>query len=232
MGWYIVLRLLPGSNRFRRESFARTMSRLVCRPVGVRVRFVDRDRVSRHHPCVYVANHQSQIDYPILGAIYPGNALVMASQIGDWPFMGALFRSSGSLVLDRDVPHRAVAALEQAERAIRDERLSVWMFAEGTRGKARGQLGPFKRGAFRLAATTGVPVVPIVVSPLKPHTDLRGRRLEPHAVTVRVLEPMYPAGGGRENEDALRDAVRARMQTVLDELSGAALPRGYAARGR
>jgi 1-acyl-sn-glycerol-3-phosphate acyltransferase len=70
----------------------------------------------------------------------------MASQIGDWPFMGMLFRSSGSIALDRDVPVRAAAALDEAERAIREDGLSVWMFAEGTRGKIPGKLGPFKRG--------------------------------------------------------------------------------------
>src|SRR5205823_928096 len=74
VGWYMLLRLVPASNRYRRESFARAMSRLCCRPVGVRLRFIDRDRVGQHHPCVYVANHQSQIDYPILGTIYPGDA--------------------------------------------------------------------------------------------------------------------------------------------------------------
>ena len=63
-----------------------------------------------------------------------------------------------------------------------------------------------------------MPIVPVVVSPLKPYTDLRGRRLEPHEVTVRVLEPIYAPGNSRDDEDMLRDAVRARMQAALDEL--------------
>ncbi|MEP6732399.1 MAG: lysophospholipid acyltransferase family protein [bacterium] len=213
--WYVLLRLVPVSNAFRRKSFARVMARLCCRPVGVRLKIYGRERIGQLRPCVYASNHQSQIDYPIVGHIFPDDALIMASQIGDWPFMGMLFRSSGSIVLDRDVPVRAAAALEVAEKAIREDGLSVWMFAEGTRGKVAGVLGPFKRGAFRLAAQTGVPIVPVVISPLKPHTDLRGRRLTPHDVTMRVLEPVYANGSSREDEDELRAEVRSRMQRVL-----------------
>jgi 1-acyl-sn-glycerol-3-phosphate acyltransferase len=214
--WYVLLRFVPVSNAFRRKSFARVMGALCTRPAGIRLTIIGRERVKRHRPCVYASNHQSQIDYPIVGHIFPDDALIMASQIGDWPFMGMLFRSSGSIVLDRDVPVRAAAALDEAERAIREDGLSVWMFAEGTRGKIPGMLGPFKRGAFRLAARTGVPVIPVVISPLKPETDLRARRLTPHDVTLQVLDPVYANGPTREDEDELRDEVRARIQYTLD----------------
>ncbi len=213
--WYVLLRFVPVTNAFRRKSFARVMGRLCTRPAGVRLHIIGRDRVGRHVPCVYASNHQSQIDYPIVGHIFPDDTLIMASQIGDWPFMGMLFRSSGSIALDRDVPVRAAAALDEAERAIREDGLSVWMFAEGTRGKVAGTMGPFKRGAFRLAARTGVPVIPVVISPLKPETDLRARRLTPHDVTLQVLDPVYANGPTREDEDELRDEVRARMQRTL-----------------
>ena len=214
--WYVLLRFVPVSNAFRRKSFARVMAFLCTRPAGIRLTIIGAERVGRPTPCVYASNHQSQIDYPIVGHIFPGDTLIMASQIGDWPFMGMLFRSSGSLTLEKDVPVRAAADLEKAERAIREDNNSVWMFAEGTRGKIPGKMGPFKRGAFRLAARTGVPVIPVVISPLKPETDLRGRRLTPHDVTLEVLDPVYANGPTREDEEELRDEVRARMQQTLD----------------
>ncbi len=130
--------------------------------------------------------------------------------------MGWLYRSSESITLDRDVPVRAAGALDRAESAVaRRDGLSIWMFVEGTRGRERGRLGRFKRGAFRLAATTGVPIVPIVVSPLKPQTDLRGRRLVSHEVVVHVLDPVFADGSSGEAEDALRAEVRARMEQTL-----------------
>ncbi|MDB4915716.1 MAG: 1-acyl-sn-glycerol-3-phosphate acyltransferase alpha [Gemmatimonadetes bacterium] len=215
VAWYVLLRLVPLSNATRRQSFARMMSRLTCRPLGIRIRTIGCERIGAHHPCVYVLNHQSQLDYPISASIFPGSAVVMASQIGDWPVMGALYRSSGCIALDRDVPIRAAAALAEAEQAVREKNLSVWIFAEGTRGKQPGTMGKFRRGAFRLAAATGVPVVPIVLSPLKPYSDLRGRRLSSHTVTMTVLDPVYANGSTDADEEALSDAVRSRMLATL-----------------
>jgi 1-acyl-sn-glycerol-3-phosphate acyltransferase len=193
------------------------MSRLCLRPLGIRLRIEGDERVGQFHPCIYVSNHQSQIDYPIAGRIFTDDTLVIASQIGDWPIMGALYRTSGNIVLDRDNPVRAAAALEEAERALRERGLSIWIFAEGTRGLVPGVMGRFRRGAFRLAARTGRPIVPIVISPLKPHTDIRNQQLRVHDVTLRVLEPMYSRGSAVEDEEELRARVRRAMQRVLDE---------------
>jgi 1-acyl-sn-glycerol-3-phosphate acyltransferase len=90
------------------------------------------------------------------------------------------------------------------------------MFAEGTRGKERGRLGPFKRGAFRVAVATGVPIVPVVISPLKPQTDLRARRLTPHDVVIQVLDPVFAAGSTHEDENRLGNEVWNRMQRCLE----------------
>jgi 1-acyl-sn-glycerol-3-phosphate acyltransferase len=215
--WYVVIKVLPGTNRKRRQSFARMMSRLCRPPLGVRVRVINGERIGQHEPCVYASNHQSQVDYVILGQIYPGSALVMASQIGDWPLLGFLYKSSGSIALDRDVPIRAASTLAGAEQSIREQGNSIWMFVEGTRGKIPGRLGPFRRGAFRLAAATGAPIIPIVVSPLKPWTDLRARRLSAHEVFVHVLEPVFAKGATHEDEAALRVEVRTKMDEVLKQ---------------
>ena len=68
-----------------------------------------------------------------------------------------------------------------------------------------------------ISVSSRVPIIPIVLSPLKPQTDLRGRRLEPHEVTLRVLEPVYAKGPTHADEEALRDEVRALMQRTLDD---------------
>ena len=213
--WYALLRLVPVSNAFRRQSFARMMSRLCCRALGVRVHVVGAENIGRHAPCIYASNHQSVIDGPISGGIFPASALLMGSRVGDWPVIGALFRSSGCITVDRDVPLRAGAAWAEAERAIRERGNSIWMFAEGTRGKVRGDLGPFKRGAFRLGVVTGRPIVPVVISPLLPETDLRGRRLDPHNVVIEILDPVYANGSTPQDERALREEVRTLMRVKL-----------------
>ena len=218
--YLVVLRLLRRRRSTSRGAFAHLMGRLTCAGIGVRVRARHRERMHLHHPCVYVANHQSYADYPIMANVFPSSAVVMARQVGDLPLLGWLFRDTGNIVVDRDVPLRAAAALDDAERAIRERDVSVWIFPEGTRGEVAGRLGPFRRGAFRLAIVTGVPIVPVVASPLKPHIDLKARRLDPHEVELRVLEPVPVAGLAEDDEERLRAHVRTLMQAALDDMAG------------
>lgn len=214
--WLILLRIVRTSGAFSRQSFARAMSRLTCPPLGISVHVAGREHLNHELPCIYVANHQSYVDYPVAGAIFPGSAVVFARQVGEMPILGWLFHDTGNISVDRDNPTKATAALSLAESAIREKRQSVWIFPEGTRGSQPAKLGPFKRGAFRLAIATGAPIVPVVISPLKPNTDLRARRLRRHRVVIQVLAPVAAQSLGGANETQLRDHVHRLMQSALD----------------
>jgi 1-acyl-sn-glycerol-3-phosphate acyltransferase len=198
----------------------------VCPAAALRLRVEGRERLAARQPCVYVANHQSYLDYAVLGSIYPTRTVVLGrANLARMPLIGWLYRATGNLLVDRDDPASRRAALDALADAVHAGR-SVWVFPEGTRNGVPGTLLPFHAGAFRVAITTRVPVVPIVVEPLRPRTDLRARRLTPRRLTVRVLEPVVPDG---EEARALRDVVRERMLEALRELSS--LGRGQAAEG-
>lgn len=199
------------------SDIGRMIGRLACPPAGLRLDVRHAERLQPSQPCVYVANHQSYLDYPILGSIFPPNTVVLGrADLGRMPLIGWLYRATGNLFVDRADPRSRRAALERMTRAVRDG-TSVWVFPEGTRNAgAPGTLLPFRRGAFHVAAATGVPVVPVVVEPLRPHTDLRARRLARRVVRVLVLEPVFPAG---RDAEGLSGAVRERMQAALDALA-------------
>jgi 1-acyl-sn-glycerol-3-phosphate acyltransferase len=194
---------------------ARAISRGICAPAGIRVRAVGLERLEARRPCVYVANHQSYLDYGILARIYPaGTAVVGKREMARLPVIGWLFRATGNVLIDRDDAESALRTLDALVAAVHGGR-SVWIFPEGTRGPGDGELLPFKSGAFRLAIAAGVPVVPVVVSPLKPFYDLRAWRAEPAVVTVTVLPPLETGELERADVRTLADAVRARMADVV-----------------
>lgn len=220
----VVMRTLRLSKAGSRRAFVLLMSRLTCRPLGIRLRVSGEAYIEQESPCIFVANHQSYIDYPVAGRVFPAKAIVMARQVGNLPLLGWLFRDTDNISVDRDEPHRAAAALFRAREAIVHDKLSIWIFPEGTRGNVRGKLAPFKRGAFRLALDAGVPIVGIVIAPLAPHTDLRGRRLDSRVLDIRVLPPLTVADYGTYDETALRDRVRSDMQQTLTAITLAQLP--------
>ncbi len=213
---------------FRRDrsrvayDYARTLARLQQPALGIRVRMVGEEGLRAHRPCIFVCNHQSILDVPILAqAFAPGSVVIAKKELRRIPFFGWIYVVTGNILIDRADNRSAVGRLKEVEDAILRRRVAVWIFPEGTRGTEPGQLLPFKKGAFYMAVATGAPLVPVVVSPLKPRLDIGARRLDPTVVEVRVLDPIPTAGLGEDDVVPLMHEARGRMAAALAGMSAA-----------
>jgi 1-acyl-sn-glycerol-3-phosphate acyltransferase len=178
----------------------------------------NRERLEQCRPCVIVANHQSFADVITFGSIFPRKTVSAGKrEIGRIPIFGWFYRLSGNLIIDRDHARSAFHSLESAARIVREESLSVWFMPEGHRNP-EPKLLPFKTGAFRLAMSAGVPILPVVASPLSEICDMRRHRARPGRLRVRVLEPVPTGAFGQKDLPELVASVRSRMQLALDEL--------------
>ena len=178
------------------------------------------EHLSAHRPCIFIANHQSLLDVPVLaGCFEPGSVVIAKKEIRSVPFFGWLYTVTGNLLIDRGNTAQSVGMLRAAEDAIRERKVAVWIFPEGTRSKVPGELLPFKKGSFRMAVATGAPLVPVVTSPLKPWSDLVRRRLDPNRIEVRILEPIPTAGLGDQDVTALMHEAQRRMGAALAEMA-------------
>lgn len=171
--------------------YAQAMVRLMRPPLGLRTNVVGREKMLEQRPCIYIVNHQSALDVPILAELHlPETVIIGKKELADIPLFGWLYRVTGNILIDRSNRVHALGRLREAENAIRERRVSVWIFPEGTRGRVRGELLPFKKGAFHMAVATDVPLVPIVVGPVADVFDLGRRFLRSGTVEVRVLDPI------------------------------------------
>ena len=201
------------------HDYAMMLVRLMRPPLGMRSVVIGREHLTAHQPCIYIANHQSAYDVPLLAELYPPNTVIIGKkELRDIPFFGWLYAITGNIFIDRSNNASAVGRLREAEEAIRSRGVSVWVFPEGTRGKVPGRLMPFKKGAFYMAAATRVPVVPIVVEPLQPIFDLARRHLRSATVEIRILEPIHTRGGGEVDAASILATAQERMQATLDEM--------------
>jgi 1-acyl-sn-glycerol-3-phosphate acyltransferase len=189
--WRTVLFLIPaitvytivlgtlsiGSSLFEKSGrfahwCARTWSRLILLTSGVAVDVVGLDRLDRDRPYVFVANHQSIYDIPIVFWSLPYQIRIISKEsVGNFPFLGWHLRRTGHMLVDRRHPDRA-AIFGRASRLMK-EGLSLIVFPEGTRSRD-GRVGRFKGGSFYLALQAGLPVVPISVVGSR-HVMLKGR---------------------------------------------------------
>lgn len=208
------------------HDYAQMLARLMRPPLGLRVEVEGREHLLAHRPCIYLANHQSVYDVPVLTDLYPPDTVVIAKrEIRRIPFFGWLYATTGNVLIDRANNPSAVGRLREAEEAVRSRNVSVWIFPEGTRGTVPGRLLPFKKGAFYMGVATGAPLVPVVVSPLRPLFDPERRLCRPGTVRVRILEPLPTRGLPDEEVPRLMEEARTRMEEAMRTLTTEVGPR-------
>jgi lysophosphatidate acyltransferase len=145
----------------------------VCCPLftGMHYEIVSGDQyLDFEKPRVYICNHQALLDMLVIGAVLPNRCVVMAKQeIKLVPIMGQVLWAGKNMFIHRQDRSKAIDAMNSVADRMVKERLSVWVFPEGTRThQMDNSLRHFKKGAFHLAKKHGFEIVPIVVSTFYP----------------------------------------------------------------
>jgi len=198
----------------------RVWCRIHLRALGVRPDYGGLENVPPG-PCVFVSNHLSIVDIWAIAPVLPSPTRFVAKQsLFRIPLFGWALYVGGFIPIDRERRDRAIGSMGRATDHIRAGG-SILLFAEGTRSRT-GRLLPFKKGAFRLALETGVPVVPIAVSGsgrvVRPGTIVA----RPGPVRVAIAPRVLPVEGGEAGLDSLMADVRAAIVARLapDEVEG------------
>lgn len=168
-------------------------------------------------PVIFMSNHESQMDPPILVAALPVPAVYIAKkEVKYMPFVGWAAWAAGVIFIDRGDRDRAIRSIHDAAMQIRGGK-SVVIFPEGTRSQT-GQMLPFKKGGFALALEAGVPIVPLATKggfQVLPRGSLFFR---PGQYTVRVGTPVQPTEF--PDRDRLMQEVRRSIEALMLETQG------------
>lgn len=132
---------------------------IVCR---IKLSVKGMEHVDPYGNYILVSNHASGFDIPVLMNTFPHVRIMFKKELSYIPFWGWALRWGHHIMVDRSKGTEAMKSLDRAAKAI-GEGGQVLLFAEGTRTRD-GKLQPFKRGAFSLAAKSGIPIVPIAIN--------------------------------------------------------------------
>lgn len=144
---------------------------------------------------VYLSNHQSHLDIPVLYATLPSPSIRMLAkkELFQIPIWGRGLRAAEFIEVDRSNHARAIESIDDATRLM-GEGVSVYLAPEGTRSRD-GRIGKLKKGGFHLALGTGAPIVPVAI---RGTIDIlpRGSRVmrSGQNVSVRIGAPIDVAG--------------------------------------
>ncbi len=176
---------------------------------GIRVKTVGLDKLDPSRTYIFMSNHVSNVDPPILMPLIPRRMSIMVKkELFRVPILARLMRFGSLVPVDRGNRESGIAAVRAAAEVIR-QGLNMTVYVEGHRS-FDGRLLPFKKGPFYLAEECGVPIVPVTI--VGSHYVMPKRRfaIKPGTVTVIFHPPIEPKDFGS------RDCLMAKVRRVID----------------
>jgi 1-acyl-sn-glycerol-3-phosphate acyltransferase len=193
---------------------------------GVHLEVHGLEKIPHGRAAIYMPNHQSNCDPPAVITILPP-VLVMAKQeFFRVPILGPAMVYRGFIPVDRKNRERAIAAVEEAVKALKAGK-SFLAYPEGTRSPD-GRLQKFKKGLFVMAIKAGALIVPISVSGARKIMPKGQFVIHPGRVRITIQDPISAADYPLEQR---RDLIKMTREAILKGLDPEEWPRGEAETG-
>jgi len=188
---------------------------LGCRILGLKVEVSGRERLDRRAPYVFMANHLSFLDGPLLFWLIPRPIrVILKKEVFRIPIIGVGMKYVGFIPVDRKKMWGGKRSIDKAIQLMRRRRYSFLIFPEGTRSRD-GRLQAFKRGGFFLALESRTPIVPVTIRgtyELMP----RGRFSTRRGLIHVLFHPPIPVEGyDQSNMSVLIERVKAAIESGL-----------------
>ncbi|MDE1177818.1 MAG: lysophospholipid acyltransferase family protein [Edaphobacter sp.] len=185
------------------------------RAAGIRVDIRGFENVPKGRACIFMCNHVSNLDPPVVLPLLPGRCSVMLKkELMSIPILGRAMRMGQFVPVERGGKREAAQASVIAAGSALDSGLNMLVFPEGTRSK-NGRLSTFKKGPFFLAMQTMAPIVPVAIAGTEKMMRKGSAAIMPGVAQVQLLPVIDPKDFGNR-EDLLR-AVYAAIADALPE---------------
>ena len=182
------------------------------RLAGVRVRTVGLDKLDTGRTYIFMSNHISNLDPPLMLPLIPRRTSVMAKkELFDIPLLGRAMRLGSLVPVDRKNREAGISAVRAAAEVLK-KGISMTIYVEGGRS-FDGKLLPFKKGPFYLAMECKVPVVPVTV--VGTHRIMPKARFSIEAGDVEVIFHDVIEPETFSNRDHLMQLVRDSIESGL-----------------
>jgi len=192
-------------NRFI-SFWARTFMWMFFLPVSV----TGLENIKKGQSYIFIANHQSMFDiWMIYGWLPVTFRWLMKQELRKIPFVGTACKLLGHVYIKRGSAAAAKESIMEVEQTLKEGICTV-IFPEGTR-TLDGQVGPFKKGAFRIALDLGLPIIPISLSGCFEVMPKNKYYVTRHPIHMHVGEPIMPETFDKENPQNTIDIIRDKV---------------------
>lgn len=181
---------------------------------GSRVTLKNSENIPHDVPVVFVSNHQSNFDIPLIMA-YIGRPVgfIAKDSMEKFPFINKWMSYIHCVYIKRGSPREAAAAINKGIANLKAGH-SMVIFPEGTRSPD-GALLEFKAGALKLATKANVPIVPVVISGSIAMMQKGSWIIRPADVTLTVCKPVMPEDYESTETNSLSEQIKNTIQEHL-----------------
>lgn len=188
-------------------------SRLTCWIFLINVKVNGRENIENKQSYVFVANHQGAYDiWTIYGFLNHNFKWLMKKELEKVAFIGWACKCAGHVFVDDSTISGIRETISEAESTLKDG-MSLTIFPEGSRSWD-GNMIPFKRGAFMLAAEFKLPVVPVTINGSFKAMPRSTYQMTPTTIRLTIQKPIYPGERGF-NTKALMEQCREAIASEL-----------------
>ena len=206
--------LLTRNKRTGVNFFTSVFGRTLLATIGINLNVLGKENLTAKRPAVFIFNHRNQADPLIAGSLVNDNfTSVGKKELEGDPIVGTIGKILDAAFIDRDDPQKAVEGLKKVEDLAR-KGLSILIAPEGTRLDTT-EVGPFKKGPFRIAMSAGIPIVPIVIRNAEVIAARDSSTFNPGTVDVIVYPPIPVDDWTHDN---LNERIAEVRQLYLDTL--------------
>lgn len=199
------------------HSIAQRWGRAITRISGAKVTVLNGQNLDGR-VAVYVANHLSYSDTPVLFGILPFQFRIVARHdLFKLPFIGWHLTRSGQVPVNVTNPRASISSLGSAMKTLKSG-MPLFIFPEGGRSET-GQLGEFLHGPAFMAIRAGVPIIPMALVGTHELLPIHASEFHPAPVTLIVGEPIETAGLSIREVDSLTNRVRDSISRMYYEHS-------------
>jgi len=209
----LIVSLFDSSGRLQHQ-ISRVWSRMLLRVSGVKMRIEGLERIDLAGTYVFVANHRSLMDTPVVLAHIPLQFRFLAKKgLFLIPILGTHLRRAGHLPVVRDNPRASLKSMSDAARIIRERGISVLLFPEGGRGI--DELQEFKEGAAYIAIKSGVPAVPVAMLGTREILPMGSMQIMSGEVKLIFGDPIPTANLTLKDRTELTSVLRERVAGLI-----------------
>ncbi len=183
---------------------------------GVKVTLLGEENIQKDRPALYVLNHRSMFDIPLMYVLMPNlTGFVAKKEVKKVPLLNIWMHYLHCLFLDRQNPREGLKTILEAIEKIKNG-ISICICPEGTRSDS-DQLLPFKEGSFKIALKAGCPIVPVALNNTSAIFEDHFPKVKKTHVAIEFSKPIEVDSLSPEEKKNIAETTQDIIQQMVDK---------------